>query len=143
MIFAHHQSEESDEVFNTALVMNLTTCLSEILRLHAFILRVAELIDAKVSDSALESWLRVILTTMCVFEILETADARSARSDTLREVAVTNFNGIAWTVIQKVYHLGLFKARKERDMGSLAAEKVAALYNEDRQMTQTEWYFDF
>ena len=98
---------------------------------HAFVLRLAELIREKTSDDLLEGWLRVILSTMFMFELLPTVDDRSARADSLRESAVADYHGFAWTVLQKVYHLGLFRQRKERDLGTLSAQRVAQLYNED------------
>ena len=101
---------------------------------HAFVLRVAELVEEKAPDSVLEGWLRVMLTTMFMFELLPTQDSRSARADTLRENAVADYHGFAWTVLQKIWHLGLFRLRKERELGSLGAARVAFLYNEVRTM---------
>lgn len=99
--------------------------------LHAFVFRLAELIDSKTADDVLEGWLQVMLTTMFMFEELPTQDSRSARADTLRENAVADYHGYAWTVLQKIWHFGLFRARKERELGSLSAARVASLYNED------------
>ena len=98
---------------------------------HAFVLRVAELVDQKVPDAALNSWLRVMLSTMFVWEFLPSFDDKSARSDSLRENAVSNYHAFGWTVLQKVYHLGLFRQRKERELGALSAGRVAQLYNQD------------
>lgn len=98
---------------------------------HAFIFRLSELIDEKMSDVVLDKWLKVMLPTMFVFELLPTFDAKSARTDSLREAAVSEYHGFAWTVLQKVYHLGLFRVRKEKELGSLSASRVATLYNED------------
>ena len=76
---------------------------------HSFIMRVAELVDQGAPHDVLSGWLRVFLTCMMVFEKLPTADAKSARSDSLRENAVADYNGFAWTVLQKVYHLGYYR----------------------------------
>lgn len=98
---------------------------------HSFIFRLSELIDGKTSDAVLEKWLNVMLSTMFVFELLPTLDAKSARTDSLREAAVADYHGFAWTVLQKVYHLGLYRLRKEKELGSLSASRVASLYNEE------------
>ena len=98
---------------------------------HAFVFRLAELINEKTSDAVLQSWLRVMLTTMFIFEYLPSFDSKSARSDSLRENAVTNYHAFGWTVLQKVYHLGLFRQRKERELGPLSAARVAQIYNQD------------
>ena len=98
---------------------------------HSFIMRVAELVDQGAPHDVLSGWLRVFLTCMMVFEKLPTADAKSARSDSLRENAVADYNGFAWTVLQKVYHLGYYRERKIKELGSLSAARVAQLYNEE------------
>lgn len=98
---------------------------------HAFILRLEELVSGNASDDVLSGWLRIMLSTMFMFELLPTLDSRSARSDSLRENAVADYHGFAWTVLQKVYHLGLFKQRKEKDLGSLSAQRIAQIYNQD------------
>ena len=100
--------------------------------LHAFIMRVAELVRQGAPHDVLSGWLRVFLTCMMVFEKLPTVDAKSARSDSLRENAVAEYHGIAWTVLQKVYHIGYYRDRKIKELGSLSAARVAQLYNEER-----------
>ena len=98
---------------------------------HALVFKIAEVIAEKASDEIMQSWLRIVLSTMFLFEYCESPEHKSATADTLRESAVADYHGMAWTTLQKVYHVALFRQRKEQQMGSLTPEMVVEIFSKE------------
>ena len=107
-------------------------CLTPCELQHALVFRVAELITQKSSETILSGWLRMMLSTMFVWELYSPVLMTGVPGQTVcGSPLCRTITALPGTVLQKVYHLGLFRQRKERELGPLSAARVAQIFNQD------------
>ena len=93
---------------------------------HALIFRIASRLDDGADAAECSRWYRVLLSSPCTFQVLDSHDAKFAKANSLRSEVQSLSRAVVHTARQTIYNVWGFKERKEKDLGrAIGAAEIA------------------
>ena len=98
--------------------------------LHALVLSIADKIGKPTWETERKQWVRVLLSMPCTLVRMDKQDDRYSQALNKRTEYCAVWMVTKLTVRQTIYNVYGFKMRKERNGGSMSADKIAAFYQQ-------------
>jgi hypothetical protein len=102
--------------------------------IHALFSRVADLVDSGEGHADLRKWRAVMLTTPFHFTVVGTERDRFWKAVNLREQAVSSYEAVARSPIQRVFEIISFKNQREKAIGPLTVAQLAKEYETNARL---------